>query len=310
VNPSAFMLVDYAIRVTEFTVGGSGPGSIPRLAGGQCIISTNLGTNAQSNPRIDYYAFTVSSNAVRAHVEILAPSGNVDLIIRHGVPLPTLAGYDAISARPGTCEELIAMFRNATNGLALTPGDWFIGVVNASSDAITYTVCASEYTEWGTNLYVSSIVVVSNAPSSNSLCLTLTNLLPNVSYYFEGKFSLSTPVWAPASPTIRATANFATWCTPIPPAFHFFRAREGLAPKATTPMNFVTLFINNTFILRWTGQTNQQFLVEWTPAFAPANWQALQPVVTSTTGQFEFIDDGSQTGGLAPFRFYRVIPLQ
>ncbi|MBI3848777.1 MAG: hypothetical protein HY298_04755, partial [Verrucomicrobia bacterium] len=46
---------------------------------------------------------------------------------------------------------------------------------------------------------------------------------------------------------------------------------------------------------------------QWTPSLAPTTWNTFTNIVTSATGNFTFVDDGSQTGGLGATRFYRLL---
>jgi hypothetical protein len=96
---------NYVLRITE-TLGG-----VVNLTNG--VPFTNTGGNSvAATPVIDYYAFNISTNAVRAQFEILAPSDNVDLIVHHGAPLPTLDNFDYQSANTATNSELVALVKN------------------------------------------------------------------------------------------------------------------------------------------------------------------------------------------------------
>jgi hypothetical protein len=72
----------------------------------------------------------------------------------------------------------------------------------------------------------------------------------------------------------------------------------------------------NDFLLTWFAPTNDLFEVEWTPTLVPTNWSTFSNIISygtfisPTNSQFNFLDDGSQTGGfLDPMRFYRLILL-
>ena len=58
--------------------------------------------------------------------------------------------------------------------------------------------------------------------------------------------------------------------------------------------------------LQWLAPTNSQFQVQWTPSLAPPAWSTFTNILTSTNGAFSFLDDGSQAGGLAGRRYYRL----
>ncbi len=74
----------------------------------------------------------------------------------------------------------------------------------------------------------------------------------------------------------------------------------------------------NGFLLTWFAPSNDLFQVQWTASLAPASWSAFTNIVSYNAGaftsptntQFNFFDDGSQTGGFGPQRFYRLTLLQ
>jgi subtilisin-like proprotein convertase family protein len=73
----------------------------------------------------------------------------------------------------------------------------------------------------------------------------------------------------------------------------------------------------NGFLLKWFAPSNDLFQVQWTASLAPASWAAFTSIVSYNPGaftsptntQFNFFDDGSQTVGFGPTRFYRLILL-
>src|SRR5581483_2396305 len=90
-----------------------------------------------------YYQYDVSSNAIAAVFEILNPSGNVDLAVRKGPPLPTLLSSDYSSSNPGTNNESIFVITNSTP-VPLTPGRWYLGVFNNDVNTVNYAIRATE----------------------------------------------------------------------------------------------------------------------------------------------------------------------
>ena len=58
--------------------------------------------------------------------------------------------------------------------------------------------------------------------------------------------------------------------------------------------------------LKWSAPAGQNFKVQYSNVL-PAVWQTIPTVISSGTGQFEFNDDGSLTGGPNAQRFYRLI---
>jgi hypothetical protein len=73
----------------------------------------------------------------------------------------------------------------------------------------------------------------------------------------------------------------------------------------------------NGFLLTWFAPSNDLFQVQWTTGLVPASWATFTNIVSYNTSaftsptntQFNFFDDGSQTGGFGPTRFYRLILL-
>ena len=50
--------------------------------------------------------------------------------------------------------------------------------------------------------------------------------------------------------------------------------------------------------------------MEYTDTLWPARWHTINKIVTSGSGHFEFIDDGSLTEGVNAQRFYRLKRVQ
>jgi len=72
----------------------------------------------------------------------------------------------------------------------------------------------------------------------------------------------------------------------------------------------------NGYLLTWFAPSNDLFHVQWTASLAPVTWTTFALPATigyntnfpasATNAQFNFFDDGSQTGGFDPTRFYRL----
>ena len=89
----------------------------------------------------------------------------------------------------------------------------------------------------------------------------------------------------------------------------------------TTSTNVITIssiiHTNGGFLLTWFAPSNDLFQVQWTGALnSPVTWTTFTnpPAVsyntnfqaTATRAQFNFFDDGTQTSGFGPMRFYRL----
>jgi hypothetical protein len=75
---------------------------------------------------------------------------------------------------------------------------------------------------------------------------------------------------------------------------------------------------SNAVLLIWTAPTNYQFQVQWATSLAsPIAWNTISNVVltwsgivsptNAADGLFQFLDDGSLTGGFGPLKFYQLI---
>ena len=68
----------------------------------------------------------------------------------------------------------------------------------------------------------------------------------------------------------------------------------------------------NGFLLTWYAPAADQFHLWWSPSLLPANWQAFKGVISyskylgAASSRFTYFDDGSQTGGFDPNRYYRL----
>jgi hypothetical protein len=286
--------ITYTILATEYT--NTFP-NIISLASGIPYSTVNSGAGDAT----DYYHYVVTSNALRAQFEIDGPTGDLTLVAGKGLPLPTLTNYVLLSANPGLNDELITLF-DFSNPVALTPGDWFISAVNVSGGPVGYTMMATEFAAYGTNIHITSCQVF-----TKSFCLTWTSV-PGIHYYVQGNANVNDTSWITVSPTIVAADVLTTWCFALPSPYHFFRLGEGLVVAPYVPpvrISGITVGTNGV-LLQWLAPTNNQFQAQWTPSLAPPAWSGFTNVLTSTNGLFWFLDDGSQSGDLTGPRCYRL----
>jgi len=208
--------MNFTVRVSEIALGNN-----------LVVLTNGAGYTSSATPcpagETDYYLFNVSGTAQRVQFDILSPSDNVNLVIRKGLPLPTTSSRDYASSNPGTNDELIIVTTGSTP-VGLTAGDWYVGVVHTSLNPVTYTVKATESTVPGTNIFINSYIL-----STNALCITWTNTLPGGRYFVQGKVDLTDTNWVPVSPTITAPGSQASYCIPLPTTNRFFRVAEGLS---------------------------------------------------------------------------------
>ncbi len=290
--------VTYNIVATEFT------NAFPNI-----VTLTNAipyaKTNSGAGNGLDYYRFVVSSNSVRAQFEINMPSDDVTLVARKGLPLPDLGIFDYISANVFTNDELIVIMTNSAP-VVLSAGDWFLTAVNLVGTPVTYSIKATEFDA----LEVRPLRITGFSYSLTNFCITWDSI-PGVSYFVQGKPDLNLTNWTAVSPPIIATANSTTFCVPLPSPSRFFRVGEGLVLSTFVPpprLRNITVTTNGTR-LTWNGPVTSTYNVQWTPTLFPPTWNTFTNTITSATGLFQFLDDGTQTGGFGVSRYYRLILL-
>ncbi|HXG46014.1 MAG TPA: hypothetical protein VNO52_00185, partial [Methylomirabilota bacterium] len=146
--------VNYSVRATQIF-----PTQIITLTDG--VAHGDSVDPASGAGSIDYYVFTVDAAALQADFVVYENAGDVDLYLRHGLPLPGENFFDYAGANPGATPEWISV-NAASAPVALAAGDWYLAVVNRESAATPYTVRAYQ-------TLAGDIVVLTNAsPYTNT----------------------------------------------------------------------------------------------------------------------------------------------
>lgn len=202
--------VNYTVRVSAFVQGST---NLIVLSNGIGFLKNGLSCPVAAGA-IDYYQFPVTPAGARAQFEVLSPSEDVNLIVRKGLPLPTIANSPYASSNTGTADELITLFSPQ-----LAAGDWYLGVVRTSANPVSYTVKATEFTTPGTNVVITAITVNTNTAQ---VCLTWAPTLTGVHYYVQAKTNLTDAAWTIVSPRITATGTPTSFCVPLTPATNQF----------------------------------------------------------------------------------------
>jgi len=150
-----------------------------------------------------------------------------------------------------------------------------------------------------------------------------TNNLPTTNVFLfsgtNGSYTLSTTSAPPLVPGstyylgVQNTNGFSVTYG-IEVDFHLVPPPGPILISSITPTNIGGTF---GFLLTWYAPTNDLFMVQWARGITPPlSWNTFTNIITYTSltptngiGFFEFFDDGSQTGGFDPFRFYRLLLL-
>jgi hypothetical protein len=290
---------------------------------------------ALGGPR--YYQFDVSTNAIAAVFELLNPSGDVDLIARKGVPLPTLTSFDYGSFNFGANDEVIVVTTNSSP-VALTAGRWYLGVLNRDTVPVTYAIRATEIISpliiCLTNGVPFNYAAPPGAALRNFFCfqinqtnsaalyelyylsgdadLTLKrNSLPFAPPYFAGSFSAGTNYEQIVIRTNVALPDInATWYLGVPnndPTNVTYTIRavvstNGLLISALPLTLMVSLIGTNGPLLMWNAVDGEHYDVQISTNLI--NW-SLYTNLTAFGRKVTWIDP-TPTAGI-PMRFYRIV---
>ena len=109
------------------------------------VLSNNVPVSSvlNTNDSERYFAFDVSSNAFEATFQLLNLSGNADLVVRKGSPLPTLLSSDYGSFNATNAGENIYVLTNSSP-VKLSAGRWYLGAIKRDTGAVNYTILAKE----------------------------------------------------------------------------------------------------------------------------------------------------------------------
>jgi len=238
--------VTYTLVATEYT--NQAPNLIT-LTNGVAYANTNLAANPW-----DYYLFRVSNQATQALFETLGASGNIDLFVRKGLPLPDATNAFYASRNAGTNDERIVVTNNMAP-VSLSPGLWLLGVLNAETNDVTYNIRATEYLPQipvFTNLFIYPNVVVSNG----FFWLTWDSMI-GATYQVWGREKVEGPGWNVMASNIVAIATNTTYAVSLTNSNHFFIVVMSALPPVTPPTDTNLVIYPNVVV------TNGFFRLTW-----------------------------------------------
>ena len=159
-------------------------------------VTSRLRTNDLERP----FVFEVHSNATEATFQLLQVAGNADLVLRKGLPIPSLFSADYGSFSGSNADETIYVLTNSLP-VPLSTGLWYLDVVKrdlvnnpTGSNSVAYAVLAKELTNAPQIINLSNRVPVNftagpGAALTNFFKFSVTNLpllgATNLGIHFE-----------------------------------------------------------------------------------------------------------------------------
>ena len=111
---------------------------------------------------------------------------------------------------------------------------------------------------------------------------------------------------APKSQLV-ATGVELSFCQPLSTPYRYFQVHRVVSPAPSDEVRFDSITVTATeIVLRWSAPAGMRFTVQYSTQIPP-QWVPFPGTVTSTTGSYEFTDDGSFSGGTTGFPIYQVL---
>ncbi len=216
--PSLSVTQSFTVTITAI------PTNIVDLVNGVAV----NGTAIPSSRIFTFYRFNVPVGSPRALFEMFNLTGNGDLVARRGA-FPTLTQFDFNSANPGNQSEQIVVKTNAS--LTDISGDWYLAVVNTTTNNIDYAIGASvPKVVVGGSLLVSSnpLKVSGGAPVITEQSTPQINWSAVVGEKYQVDVSTDLKSWTVLTSVVVGSPN-ATFTDPTPytsSVQRFYRIRQ------------------------------------------------------------------------------------
>jgi hypothetical protein len=264
-----------------------------------------------------YFSYDVSSNASAVSFDLFGMDGNLDLVASRAPQIPNVATHDYASFSPGTNDEQIVVFTNGTP-VALSPGVWYLGVLNPTASTVNFTIEATELTNafQGIITLTNAVpyYVVSNTAAAGTADYFRYSVSPTAArVQFEtfgatGDFTLvarkgfplpdlGTYDYLSANPgTNDELIVVFTNSTPVAlsagdwflsavknsagPADYAIMATEW--PQSGLPIVITSIDVSSgSFCVTWTSLPGAHYLLQGSPTLAPAAWSNVSPEITA-----------------------------
>ncbi len=206
-----------------------------------------------------------------------------------------------------------------TTSINLTGGQPQTNTI-AAGGIVYYAVPVPANADFATNRLLFATAPVNVWFDTNAPPTTNRLLLPDVPYPTgtTGTAVLSTnttPPLVPGSTYYLGVQNTNAVAVTFAVAVDFHLVPPLIVPPAIASIIGTNIGGTNGFLLTWYAPTNDHFMVQWTASLPSLNWQTFTNIIgydlfiSPTNSRFTFFDDGSQTSGFGPMRYYRLFRL-
>jgi hypothetical protein len=300
------------------------PGSgLPVLPGGSPV------TNTVPAGSVTFYQVNTPTNANYATNSILSATAPVNLWYTTNVP-PSISNPGDLLVIPGTTNGAYTILAGSVPPAFVPGSTYYLGVENTNTSAVTYTI------------QVDFHLIPGGSPSTNQVPIsTVTQTNGGFLLVWHAPAAdLFQVQWSPGLlqpwTTFTNIIGYHQFIDPTNSEFEFFddgsqtggslgsgrlyrlillNSSVPVAPTNPIPISSATVTnINGTndFLLVWFAPTNDLFQVQWSSTFPPSwftftNIIGVHTITSPTNSEFEFLDDGSQSGGLSALRYYRLV---
>ncbi len=125
-------------------------------------------TYLTNNAALQYFQYTVASNAAAATFQVLKSDGDVDLVLSRGAPLPNLTNATYGSFNGTNLDETIYVLTNSAP-VPVSPGTWFMGVFKRQAGTVDFSVLARELDVTNAITNSVSLVALQNGVPANGV---------------------------------------------------------------------------------------------------------------------------------------------
>ena len=237
------------------------------------------GTAGAQGQRPDIYLFEVPpwAPSVTFELQPLPDAGgpsDLDLVVRwERYPEPDLDRFDAASRNPGPALESILL--DGVSTPPLTPGRWYLRVVNRHDQEIAYRIRAVLGEDDGFRYILPEPVV-----EDGSLCL-YWEAVPGREYVVQGRISLDDPLWETLDRVV-ADSDPEKYCVPLDTPYRYFAILYQVLPVEEETILPELAVEGDRLCLYWEASPGEEYLVRGRIRIDDTDWETIERVVAAS----------------------------